>query len=472
MNGNRTCCYGDKGAVYMLTVRKKIGWLEGIIEAVHDGILVIDKEGIVQIVNEEYTNITGVKKQHIIGKPLVNVRPGALLPTVLKTGKCKEGVFRKEKGLEYVVDMAPIYNQGEIIGAVSVCKSVPEVYQLSVELKKSKKRVNQLVNTIGRIHQVKYTFSDIIGTNQRLKKVIDQAKKIAPTDLNILVTGESGTGKELFAQAIHHASNRKSYPFVPVNCAAIPTSLLESELFGYEEGAFTHSKKDGKFGLFELANKGTLFLDEIGDMPSDLQAKLLRVLQEGTFRKIGALKEQQIDVRIIAATNKDLLNMVQKEHFREDLYYRINTVHLAVPALRDRMDDIPEIVSAFMKTQTDFKGYQIEEEVMNTLVHYDWPGNIRQLKNTIHYAINMADHNVITFENLPETIKLPFLQTNRKNHSLQSLDALLKETERKAIIEVLQETGVTVIGKKAAAKKLGISLASLYNKMSKLQIEM
>ena len=399
----------------MLTVSEKIGWLEGIIEAVHDGILVIDKEGIVQIVNEEYTNITGVKREHIIGKRLVDVRPGALLPTVLKTGKCQEGVFRKEKDLEYVVDMAPIYDDGEIIGAVSVCKSVPEVYQLSVELKKSKKRVSQLVNAIGRIHQVKYTFSNIIGNNPRLRKVIHQAKKIAPTGLNILVTGESGTGKELFAQAIHHASDRKAYPFVPVNCAAIPSSLLESELFGYEEGAFTHSKKDGKIGLFELAHKGTLFLDEIGDMPLDLQAKLLRVLQEGTFRKIGGLKEQQIDVRIIAATNKDLLNMAQKERFREDLYYRINTVHLPVPALRERKDDIPEIVSSFMKKQPDFAGYQIEEDVMNTLLQYDWPGNIRELKNTVHFAINMAEHNVISFDNLPETIKLPFLNTKSKS---------------------------------------------------------
>lgn len=456
----------------MLKVSDRIGWLEGIIEAVHDGILVIDKDGIVQLVNEEYTNITGVDKEQIIGKPLTDVRPGAQLPTVVRTGRPQEGVFRKEKGLEYVVDMAPIYDNNEIIGGVSVCKSIPEVYQLSVELKKNKQRVNQLVNAIGRIHQVKYTFSNMIGNNQRFKKVIHQAKKIAPTDLNVLITGESGTGKELFSQAIHHASPRKAYPFVPVNCAAIPSALLESELFGYEEGAFTNSKKDGKVGLFELANKGTLFLDEIGDMPMDLQAKLLRVLQEGTFRKIGGLKEQHIDVRIIAATNKDLVNMVKKERFREDLYYRINTVHLAIPPLRARKDDIPKFVSSFMDNQGNSTQFQVEEDVMNTLIQYEWPGNIRELKNTIHYAMNMADHDVITFDNLPETIKLAFQHHKRTPHHHHSLEELIRETERKAIVAVLQETGVTVKGKKAAAKKLGISLASLYNKMSKLQIDM
>ncbi|WP_286228563.1 sigma-54 interaction domain-containing protein [Neobacillus mesonae] len=451
---------------------KKIGWLEGIIEAVHDGILVIDRDGIVQLINEEYTNITGVKREQIIGKTLVEVRPGAQLPTVLKTGKVMEGVFRKEKGMEYVVDMAPIYENSEIIGAVSICKSIPELYELSKELKKSKQRVNQLEKAVGLIHRARYTFSDIIGGNTHLRKLIHQAKKISTSNLSILITGESGTGKELFAQAIHQESTRNAQPFVPVNCAAIPSALLESELFGYEEGAFTNSKKEGKMGLFELANSGTLFLDEIGDMPLDLQAKLLRVLQEGTFRKIGGLKEQQIDVRIIAATNKDLLNMVQRERFREDLYYRINTVHLPIPSLRQRKDDIPEIVASIIRNQKHIREFQIEEDVINILTEYDWPGNIRELKNTINYAVNMTDNDSITYEHLPETIKVHFLHKKTKTIPPQSLEALIKETERKAIMDTLKETGVSVKGKKEAANKLGISLASLYNKLAKLQINL
>ncbi|WP_394138195.1 sigma-54 interaction domain-containing protein [Cytobacillus oceanisediminis] len=455
----------------MHTESQKVGWLEGIIEAVHDGILVIDRDGIVQIINEEYTNITGVKKEQIIGKPLVDVRPGARLPTVLKDGKPRAGVFRKEKSMEYVVDMAPIFEKNEIIGAVSVCKSIPEVYQLTKELSKSKKRVSQLEKTFGRIHQAKYSFTNIIGKNERLKKMIEQAKKAASSDLNILLTGESGTGKELFAQAIHNESTRNRFPFVPVNCAAIPSSLLESELFGYEEGSFTNSKRDGKVGLFELANQGTLFLDEIGDMPLDLQAKLLRVLQEGTFRKIGGLEEQRVDVRVIAATNKDLLNMVQKERFREDLYYRINTVHLSIPPLRERKVDIPDIISFLLEEQKSNPGVEIDLEAMNTLQQYDWPGNIRELKNAIHYAINMCENNEVKFEHLPETIKKLFSSPDKQIRPLQPLEELIKETEKKAIINVLEQTGTSVKGKKEAAKLLGISLASLYNKLTKLHIQ-
>lgn len=456
----------------MNTKSQKVGWLEGIIEAVHDGILVIDRNGIVQLINDEYTNITGVRKEHIIGKPLIEVRPGALLPTVLKDGKPRAGVFRKEKKMEYVVDMAPVFEKNKIIGAVSVCKSIPEVYQLTKELNKSRKRVSLLEKTFGRIHQAKYTFSNIIGNNELLKTMIAQAKKVAASELNILLTGESGTGKELFAQAIHNESLRSSYPFIPVNCAAIPSSLLESELFGYEEGSFTNSKSDGKVGLFELANQGTLFLDEIGDMPLDLQAKLLRVLQEGTFRKIGGLEEQRVDVRVIAATNKDLLSMVQKERFREDLFYRINTVHLSIPPLRERKDDIPAIISFLLEEQKSNPNAQIEPEAMNILKQYGWPGNIRELKNSIHYAINMCDGNNVKFEHLPDTLKKLFSASSSKIiKPFQPLEELIRETEKKAIIKVLEQTGTSVKGKKEAAKLLGISLASLYNKITKLNIQ-
>ncbi|KAF0823730.1 sigma 54-interacting transcriptional regulator [Cytobacillus firmus] len=447
---------------------QKVGWLEGILEAIHDGILVIDRNGIVQLINDEYTSITGVKKEQIIGKPLLDVRPGAMLPYVLQDGKPQAGVFRKENTREYVVDMAPIYINQEIIGAVSVCKSIPEVYQLTKELKKSKMRISELEKTFGRMHQAKYTFSNIIGNNDRLLMMIAQAKKAAASDLNILLSGESGTGKELFAQAIHNESNRRSYPFVPVNCAAIPSSLLESELFGYEEGSFTNSKRDGKVGLFELANQGTLFLDEIGDMPLDLQAKLLRVLQEGAFRKIGGLEEQKVDVRVIAATNKDLLGMVQKDRFREDLFYRINTVHLSIPPLRQRKDDIPDIIAFLLNEQKSIPDARIEQEAMNTLQQYDWPGNIRELKNTIYYAISMCEGNEVKFEHLPDTIKKLFVQ---KAKPFQPLEVLMKETEKKAIIKVLEQTGSSVKGKKEAANLLGISLASLYNKITRLNIQ-
>lgn len=450
----------------------KILWLEGIIEAINDGVLVIDQSGIVQLINEEYSNITGVSADEIIGKPLVDVRPGARLPSVLKSGKSCSGIVRKEASNEYVVDMAPIYHQNEIIGAVSVCKSVSEVYLLANELKQSKKRVSQLENTVGRMHQVKYSFTDIIGCNEQLIAVKNLAKKVASTDLNILITGESGTGKELFAQGVHRDSNRSHYPFVPVNCAAIPGALLESELFGYEEGAFTSSKQNGKIGLFELAHRGTIFLDEIGDMSLDLQAKLLRVLQEGTIRKIGSLTEQKIDVRVIAATNKDLANMVHKDRFREDLFYRINTVQMMIPPLRSRKDDIPEIVEYLLGKENNPLNIQINQEALTILQKYDWPGNIRELKNAIQYAISVTDKLTITIVDFPETIKKLSMNKRDQITPIQSLEAILSKTEKQAIIETLNRTGTSVKGKKAAAKLLGISLASLYNKIAKLHVEM
>jgi sigma-54 dependent transcriptional regulator, acetoin dehydrogenase operon transcriptional activator AcoR len=451
----------------MLSQNQMVDWLEGVIEAIHDGILVIDRSGTVQLINEEYTQITGVKREQIIGKPLLQVRPSAKLPQVLKDGRAREGVFRKEKSMEYVVDMAPIIKDDEVVGAVSVCKSIPEVYQLSEELKRSRKRVQQLKQAFGRIHQSTYTFSHIIGQNKDLLHMIERAKKAAATNLSILLTGESGTGKELVAQSIHHTSSRSSSPFVPVNCAAIPSALLESELFGYEKGAFTSSNEDGKSGLFELAHGGTLFLDEIGDMPVDLQSKLLRVLQEGTFRKIGGLEEQKVDVRIIAATNKDLPSMVANKKFREDLFYRINTIQLAIPPLRKRKDDIPAILTSLLKEQGN-TNIQVAPQAMSTLHQYEWPGNIRELKNAVHYAISMCEGSTISVEHLPDTIRptTGYRPTDRP----RLLEDVLRDTEREVIVSVLNKTGTSVVGKKAAAKQLGISLASLYNKLSKLNI--
>lgn len=293
-------------------------WLEGIIDSINDGVLVIDSQGKVQFINKEYTEITGVSRNQIIGKYLIDVRKGAVLPKTLKDGKRRSGIQRKEGSNRYIVDMAPIYIRGKKAGAVSVLKSLNEVHDLAKELEKNQEKLGKLEKTMGQIYKTSYTFDDIVGGDDGLKESVNLSKKAAHSKLNILIQGESGTGKELFAHAIHHESPRSNHPFVPVNCAAIPTSLLETELFGYEEGTFTDSKKGGKIGLFELANFGTLFLDEIGDMPLELQAKLLRVLQDGRIRKVGSLAEQALDVQVITATNKNLENMVKKDKFRED----------------------------------------------------------------------------------------------------------------------------------------------------------
>lgn len=442
-----------------------INWLEQIIDSINDGILVIDANGIVRIINDEYTNITGVKKESIIGEKLVDVRKGAILPLVLNDGEKRPGIFRQEGNSRYIVDMAPIYSEEQMIGAVSVLKSIAEVDELTSELDKSRDKVNRLENTVGHIYKTRYTFHDILGRNNGLEKTVDIAKKAAHSKLNILIYGESGTGKELFAHAMHHEGNRADFPFVPVNCAAIPSSLLEAELFGYEEGTFTNSKKGGKVGLFELANKGTLFLDEIGDMPVELQPKLLRVLQDGRIRRLGGLKEQEIDIQVIAATNQDLNAMIKKQRFREDLYYRINGVQVVIPPLRERKEDIYVLINYLLYETYNAKDMTLTQDALSTLLQYDWPGNTREFFNACQYAINMTDNDAITIDHFPEFVARKTTLSNV--YQEKSLNEMLKSTEQDIIQQTIRIYGNTLEGKKKTAKKLGISLATLYNKLSR-----
>jgi len=457
--------YGDR---FTEDMEEYIYWLESIIEAINDGILVIDTDGIVRLINQEYTNITGVTKDMILNMPLISIRHGALLPSTLEDGRPREGIYRKEGKNEYIVDMAPIYDKNKkIIGAVSVCKSVREINSLTKELYNSRKKLQQLENVVGSLYKASYSFENIIGNNERLHHCIELAKKAAKTDLNVLLIGESGTGKELFAQAIHQTSERKSAAFVAVNCATIPPALFESELFGYEEGSFTNSKRGGKMGLIELANGGTLFLDEIGDMPLDMQAKLLRVLQEGYIRKVGSLEEIPINIRVIAATNKNLKNMLQLQRFRDDLYFRLNAFELQVPSLRERKSDIPKLVDYFLKKAGQLYIKPLPS-FMEGLQQYDWPGNIRELRNTIHYAMNITETNELTTHHLPDPIKQS-IQRKQLNDT-GSLADIVKNAEKEAIINILKTTGFDLNGKKAAAKKLRISLATLYNKLSQYEV--
>ncbi|USK59602.1 sigma-54 interaction domain-containing protein [Peribacillus asahii] len=449
-----------------VSFEKQVEWWKAVIDSINDGILVIDQEGIVQLINPEYTRITGVTSD-ILGKPLREYRPGAQLPDTLEDRKCRVGVYRKTRDREYLVDMAPIIVNDKVIGAVSVCKSLTEVHRLSQELKKQNEKLKQLERKMDSMYEAKYTFDQIIGKEAGLKGVVTVAKKVADSSLPILITGESGTGKELFSQAIHNESSRNGRPFIPVNCAAIPAELLESELFGYGEGAFTGAKKGGKAGLFEMANYGTLFLDEIGDMSYDLQAKLLRVLQEKKIRRVGETIDRDIDVRVIAATHRDLQHLVHKNRFREDLFYRLNVIRLQVPSLRERREDIPRLIDSFL--QSAYSTYTIEEQTLKFLYTYEWPGNVRELKNVIDYATCIAEGTEITLHDLPESMikqgaELFQQQPNR------SLQGVMEDTERRLIQETINYFGTGIEDKKKAAKSLGISLATLYNKIKKYNI--
>jgi len=452
---------------------KKFNWWHAVIKSINDGILVIDKEGIVRFINQEYTKITGVKSD-IIGKPLIEYRPGAQLTNTLKDQQCRVGVYRKEKNREYMVDMAPIIIEGKVAGAVSVCKSLNEVDKLSKELRRQTEKLKNLENRMDSIYEAKYTFEQIIGGEGGLRHVVYIAEKVAESQFPILVTGESGTGKELFSQAIHNKSERKHGPFIPVNCAAIPSSLLESELFGYGDGAFTNAKKGGKAGLFEIANNGTVFLDEIGDMSYDLQAKLLRVLQEKKIRRVGEATERAVDVRIIAATHRNLQQLVNKKQFREDLFYRLNVIQLEIPPLRERREDIRKLVYSFIEHSITNTSYTIDDYTLDFLQAYHWPGNVRELKNVIDYATCMTEGTDILFHHLPE-----FMIKNEKRFSgvagktekiSQTLQQATQDKERAFIQEILRKYPNNIEGKRKAAEVLDISLATLYNKMKKYHI--
>lgn len=322
-------------------------------------------------------------------------------------------------------------------------------------------------------------FKHIIGNSIIIKNLKEQACKIASTDSTVLIRGESGTGKELFAQGIHNASLRQSGPLVIVNCSALPENLLESEMFGYEDGAFTGAKRGGKQGKFEMADKGTLFLDEVGDLPLPLQSKLLRVLEDSRVERIGSCTHpKKVNVRIITATNRNLEDMIAQGTFRQDLYFRLNVIPLHIPPLRQRREDIPLIIEHFLRLYANRYGHPIKQftpEAICALQEYHWPGNIRELRNIIEYIITITDEKVIKRENLPEQFKnysynKTFLPASNKNIGDTSGSLFLLDIEKELIKEAIAKFGNSTEGKKRASKSLGISLTTLYRRIQKYSL--
>ena len=444
---------------------KITGHAKLIFDSLYDGILIIDKEGIVRYINPAYTRITKVEEKNIIGRYLSEVRPGSRLTNVVKNEKMELGAHRKMGEVEYLVNMVPIYEEGKVIGGISLLNELVDIYKLTEKLNLSKIIIQNLKEHVKTLGNGKYSFDDIIAVDEKSVEVKDFAKRIALADSNVLITGESGTGKELYASAIHNLSPRKDFPFIPVNCASFEKNLIESELFGYEEGAFTGAKKNGKTGLFQLAQGGTLFLDEIGELEYGLQGKLLRVLQEKSVRKIGGSKEIPIDVRLICATNKNLEKMIQDNTFRRDLYYRIAIMPLSILPLREKKNDIKSIAEKFLLDLSIKykKEVKLNENALKVLKEYDWPGNIRELKNIIEFTFNMVEGNEIKAEHLPIAIK----KNLKENDNISPLSEVVKEAEKSYLKKVIEIYGDRVEGKKKAAKALEISLATLYNKLEK-----
>jgi PAS domain S-box-containing protein len=449
--------------------------LAAIFNATQDAISVVDQKGLGVMINPAYTRITGLSEKDVIGKPAtVDIAEGeSIHMQVFKTKKPVKGALLKvgPAHKEVLVNAAPIIVDGELRGSVGVIHDMSEITKLSNELKNAKDIIRSL--------EAKYTFEDIIGKDSLMLAAVEKARKAAEIPITVLLRGESGTGKEIFAHAIHNASERRYRKFVRVNCAAIPETLLESELFGYEEGAFTGAKKGGRKGLFEEASGGTIFLDEIGEISPGTQSKLLRVLQEKEFVRVGGTKSVNVDVRVIAATNVDLEAAMDSGKFRADLYYRLNVLPIIIPPLRMRKGDIYDLSIFFIKKFNQQYGRNIQDishQAVQKLKEYDWPGNVRELDNVVGRAIiNMKINDKVILENhLPQFDRLvskgkaPAVNDSSFEKTSMTLENTVEQAEKAYIEQVMKEYGNN---KTKAAKHMDISLRSLYYKLEKYGFE-
>lgn len=433
-------------------------YMNTIVDSMSSGIYVIDNQGIVKNINKAACEILQIDEKDVLENNADIILPDWVnVYERLKMGGTfdnREVVLNQEfiKG-RYNITATPIEIEGDIIGMVIAFKEIQKVYNL-VNKYSGKRAI--------------YNFQDIIGESKGIKNVIRYAKTISSSPSTVLIEGESGTGKELLAQSIHNYGDRRNNSFIAVNCGAIPKSLIESELFGYEEGAFTGAKRGGCAGKFELANGGTLFLDEIGEMPLDMQVDLLRVLQEGYITRVGGDKIIPVDVRIIAATNKRLIEEVGKGRFREDLYYRLSVIPIKIPPLREREGDLPLLIKYFFRMKVkklNKKLVSMRADIYTSMLNYKWPGNIRELENCVENVVNLNGESTIFFK---DAEKRSLYENNIEKNKKEEKILTLEEAERAAIIKAMEKSDHNMT---KIAKVLGITRATLYSKIKKYQIE-
>ncbi|WP_312094258.1 sigma-54 interaction domain-containing protein [Aminipila sp.] len=441
-----------------------------ILNATSEPIVIVDEKGCVTELSKAYAEFLEIDRDQAIGKHVSEVIENSRMHIVLKTGKAEIAETQKIKGKTMIATRIPIMKNGKIIGAYGrvLFKDIKELYSLYGRINEIEQELSFYKKRYGKINVAKYSVEDIIGESPEILEMKSNILKVGIGNSNILIMGESGTGKELVAHAIHSASRRKENPLICLNCAAIPSELLESELFGYEEGAFTGAKKGGKPGLFQAANKGTLFLDEIGDLSMRMQVKLLRAIQDKEIRRVGSSIGENIDVRIVAATNRNLSKMIEDNTFRADLFYRLNVVSIIIPPIRKRRCDIPILAEHFLSKISKSGGIYlkgISNAAMEYLKQYDWPGNIRELENTLERASNFVDDDgIIKPKDLINKI------TGGNNPYVnRHLKEIVEEAERDALINAMMRFE----GKKTlVAKELGISRTNLYEKLDKYKIDL
>ncbi|WP_162920265.1 sigma-54 interaction domain-containing protein [Clostridium fermenticellae] len=444
-------------------------------------ICLVNSECKIVTFNNSFKDYFNLKLENEKGKFVGEVDPNARFPVILKTGKAEINRKHKFQGRDIIVHRLPLHFNNKLIGGISITiiGDLNYIYRLVTEnnLIKNLKSYKNNQSAISEVYKAKYTFDDILSNSNCLNNCKEQAKSFAETDLTVLITGESGVGKELFAHSIHNYSKRRKNPFISINCAAIPESLIESELFGHEEGSFTGATKNGRMGKFELANTGTIFLDEIGDLPLKMQVKLLRVLQEKEIERVGGNKIINLDIRVIAATNCDLQEKVNSGTFRKDLFYRLNVLNLEIPPLRERPSDISLLIDNFINNF--YKKYGIcgefTEDVLKTLCLYKWPGNVRELRNIVERMLVISKEHSIKVDSIPENIL---------NSSKESMDANIKQliktktfsplkssvfkTEKELIINTLIENN---FNKSKTAEILGIPRMTLYRKLKEINLK-
>ncbi len=446
-----------------------------ILDNVYKGVVCVDSEGYITFLSRSNERFYNLKPGEALGKHVTEIIKNSSLHIVAKTGKPEIGqVMEVKDGIFRIVERIPIKKEGKLVGAIGKIMfsfSLADSDKILAEhIHRLENQISEYQNQIKHIFSAKYTFSDIVAKSDSMRNLKDLAERIAKTPSTVLVEGESGTGKEIFAQAIHNASPRRSFPFVRVNCASIPPELFESEFFGYVEGAFTGALRKGKKGQFQIANKGTIFLDEISEIPIYMQAKLLRVLQEKEIAKVGSDEPLKVDFRLIASSNKSLKKMVNEGSFREDLYYRLNVIHLKLPPLRERKEDldvlVPNIIEDLnMRLHSAVMG--LSESAWELLRIHDWQGNVRELRNVLERGVAICSNHLLETWHFRSYFSEENLNEESSSDKSFQIKDVLMHAEKKAIQRALQMAQGNII---KAAQALGVSRSGLYQKMKSYNI--
>ena len=450
---------------------ERIGELEMyrlILDSIHNGVMVTDAQGYVTHFNKPYGQFLGVDTEAQIGRHCTEVIENTRMHIVARTGRAEINQSHGIKGQKMVVQRIPIKKNDRVVAVFGqvMFKDVRDVNKLAGKLSMLKSKVRLYEQELISLRTTRYTLDSIVGSSRSIRELKEEAARAASGTLPVLITGESGTGKELFAQAIHSSSPRRTKPFVRINCAAIPKDLLESELFGYETGAFTGARSEGKPGKFELARGGTVFLDEIGDLPTEMQPKLLRVLEEKEFERVGGTSVIKADFRLLAASNQNLEQMMAQGGFRKDLYYRLNVIPIHIPPLRKRPEDILALIHHYLPLagDKDLAGrIRIDKRAERILLNHNWPGNVRELFNVTDRILHRLERETIT----PNALPL-YLSHNRHKEQVKIGHGYLKEVLAQAEWDAITYAlGMTEGNKSDAARLLGIHRTLLYKKLNR-----